>query len=167
MPHTDESFWNRDLGNCLDYTNNFNGNSKPDQGNYEYLTELYGSVDGSIAVGTKLGDDGTDTSGSTEGSTGSTGGSNGSTGGSSANSPEQNVGNRRRRALFHAVKDDLRRRELEAKWRKISDIVNDTRGYRRLEVLEGWRLLHRSEYGQAHEIDIGDNYRVQVHMLHP
>lgn len=28
-----------------------------------------------------------------------------------------------------------------------------------------WRKLHESEFGQAHEIDLGDGFTVQVHML--
>lgn len=149
LPHTDESFWNRDLGNCLDYTNNYSGNSKPDDTNYEYLTELYGTVDGSIPAGSGIAGDG-----SSEGAADS-----------SANSPEQNVGNRGRRSLFRAVENEYRRRDLETKWKEIDEIVNDTSRSRRLEAVEGWRLLHRSLYGEAHEIDLGDNYRVQVHML--
>jgi hypothetical protein len=31
----------------------------------------------------------------------------------------------------------------------------------------GWRTLHESMYGHAHEIDIGNGYTVQVHALKP
>lgn len=44
LPHTDEDFNNEDLGNCLDYTNNFKRNENPDASNYEALLELYGAV---------------------------------------------------------------------------------------------------------------------------
>ena len=30
---------------------------------------------------------------------------------------------------------------------------------------DGWRLLHRKEHGEAHELDLGEGYKVQVHML--
>jgi hypothetical protein len=31
---------------------------------------------------------------------------------------------------------------------------------------EGWRLLHRSLHGVAHEMDLGDGYSVRVRKLH-
>ena len=46
LPHTDESFWNRDLGNCMDYTLNPGGNLHPDYGNFEFLEALYGNTNG-------------------------------------------------------------------------------------------------------------------------
>lgn len=42
LGHTDEEFGNEDLGNCLDYTDNFNVNKHPDESNYESLLALYG-----------------------------------------------------------------------------------------------------------------------------
>ncbi len=44
MAHTDESFDNPDLGNCLDYTDNMDANKHPDQGLYETLLALYGPI---------------------------------------------------------------------------------------------------------------------------
>jgi hypothetical protein len=29
----------------------------------------------------------------------------------------------------------------------------------------GWRVLHQSDYGEAHEMDIGSGYTIQVHKL--
>jgi hypothetical protein len=29
----------------------------------------------------------------------------------------------------------------------------------------GWRKLHESEFGRAHEIDLGEGYSIQVHYL--
>lgn len=46
LSHTDEDFWNRDLGNCLDYTNHPETNMHPDSSNYQLLAELYGEVAG-------------------------------------------------------------------------------------------------------------------------
>ena len=42
LPHTDENFYNKDLGNCMDYTNNPEANKSPDESNYKFLFELYG-----------------------------------------------------------------------------------------------------------------------------
>lgn len=47
MAHTDESFVNANLGNCLDYTNVFTEEQiQPGQINYERLVEKYGTVGG-------------------------------------------------------------------------------------------------------------------------
>mmetsp|Transcript_9694 Transcript_9694/g.12629 ORF Transcript_9694/g.12629 Transcript_9694/m.12629 type:complete len:329 (-) Transcript_9694:149-1135(-) len=44
LPHTDESFNNIDLGNCMDYTRTPKNNLHPDESNYARLAELYGVV---------------------------------------------------------------------------------------------------------------------------
>jgi hypothetical protein len=45
LPHTDEDFFNEDLGNCMDYTNTpAVTNFSPDVSNFEFLKELYGIV---------------------------------------------------------------------------------------------------------------------------
>lgn len=45
LAHTDESFVNANLGNCLDYTNNFSEEQiLPGQVNYDRLDEKYGTV---------------------------------------------------------------------------------------------------------------------------
>lgn len=42
LPHWDEDFGNRDLGNCMDYTYNPEENGRPDASNFLYLAQLYG-----------------------------------------------------------------------------------------------------------------------------
>jgi len=68
------------------------------------------------------------------------------------------------RNLFENVKNEVRRAELVANWQKISSQIENG-------VIpsqhEGWRLLHRSSYGEAHEIDLGEDYSLQVHLLRP
>lgn len=150
MPHTDESFWNRDLGNCLDYTNNFEGNKSPDQGLYEYLANLYGSIDGSISAGYRNQDVGADTEAPV---------ADGSRRRLSSSKSGQRV-------LFHDVADKLKRQTLLSKWYEIDEIVNSS-NRRKLIEQSGWRLLHENQYSEAHEIDLGDDYKVQVHMLRP
>ncbi|CAJ1966254.1 unnamed protein product [Cylindrotheca closterium] len=46
LPHTDEQFDNRDLGDCLDYTNTPRNNLLPGEVNYNKLQVLYGTVGG-------------------------------------------------------------------------------------------------------------------------
>ena len=45
LPHWDENFSNKDLGNCMDYTLNPKKNSKPDASTFLYLAQLYGGRD--------------------------------------------------------------------------------------------------------------------------
>lgn len=44
LPHTDENFWNKDQGNCLDYSNNPYANMHPDVVNFEFLEQMYGTL---------------------------------------------------------------------------------------------------------------------------
>jgi hypothetical protein len=115
LPHSDEDFDNEDLGNCMDYTDNFDFNKHPDDTNYEYLADLYGRT-----------------------------------------------GGRRLRRDPSAVVKEIP----ETIQRKISQVVSKL-AMRMDEAVQedGWRLLHRSERGVEHELDLGDGYQVRVHML--
>jgi len=42
LPHWDVDFYNRDLGNCMDYTIRPENNMKPSASNFDYLAQLYG-----------------------------------------------------------------------------------------------------------------------------
>jgi hypothetical protein len=46
LPHTDENFYNRDQGNCMDYTMNPGRNQQPDEENFLLLAKVYGEVNG-------------------------------------------------------------------------------------------------------------------------
>eukprot|EP00804_Cyclotella_cryptica_P009092 CCRYP_003178-RA/>CCRYP_003178-RA protein AED:0.06 eAED:-0.01 QI:0/0/0/0.5/1/1/2/0/361 len=46
LGHWDEKFYNRDLGNCMDYTSRPERNQKPDRSNFAFLEQMYGNVDG-------------------------------------------------------------------------------------------------------------------------
>lgn len=45
LPHWDEDFFNKDIGNCMDYTHNPGSSSTPDESNFMYLAQLYGGLD--------------------------------------------------------------------------------------------------------------------------
>lgn len=45
LPHTDTAMYNRNTGNCLDYTNRPKKNMRPGQVNYDRLVAVYGTVD--------------------------------------------------------------------------------------------------------------------------
>lgn len=44
LGHFDENFYNKDLGNCMDYTEKPENNMHPDESNFMVLEELYGNV---------------------------------------------------------------------------------------------------------------------------
>lgn len=48
LAHTDENFYNKDLGNCLDYTIHPWVNEHPSSMNYNVLVQLYGTVGGRL-----------------------------------------------------------------------------------------------------------------------
>ena len=50
MGHSDENFHNKDLGNCMDYTERPENNMHPDTSNFETLEELYGNVNGNLRM---------------------------------------------------------------------------------------------------------------------
>jgi len=163
LPHTDESFWNRDLGNCLDYTNNYQGNESPDTSNYNYLTDLYGTVDGSIPPGTGIGATESSAAAASSSAEAVAGG-----GGRQRRALRRTTkSNRPHRQLFHAVESESRRRELQSRWDAIDEVFYNKQRTRSLLVdgREGWRILHRTEHGEAHEIDLGDGYVAQIHVL--
>ena len=44
LPHTDEDYYNEDLGDCLDYTINPRANMQPGQYNFNLLAQMYGTI---------------------------------------------------------------------------------------------------------------------------
>lgn len=115
---SDEDFNNKDLGNCMDYTNNYDASKHPDETNYEYMADLYGSA-----------------------------------------------GGRRQRQLV-----SLRSRIIQGAPKhikaKIKEVV--TKLEQRLDDNaheDGWSLLHRNRHGEEHEMQVGEDYTVRVHML--
>jgi hypothetical protein len=196
LPHTDETFWNRDLGNCLDYTTRYEGNMKPDTGNYQFLAALYGLVSGgSYDYPNTTDTKGTSDSGGGQQQTTTTSGSSGGTddgtptisdevpGGDNINRKKhrrqlslrasttttQNNNaparhQQQRRALFYDVPVESRRLQMQADLKDIDRIVN-TRGL--LHSDPRWNIVHQTEHGSLHEMDLGEGYTVQVHLLHP
>jgi hypothetical protein len=119
LPHWDEDFYNKDLGNCMDYTNNFDANKHPDETNYEFLLDLYGA--------TEL-------------------------------RRQRHLKKRIRERSFPKLPETIRRTMREAVSKleqRIDDMAHE----------DGWRLLHRTKHGEAHEMELGEGYKVRVHML--
>jgi hypothetical protein len=199
LPHTDETFWNRDLGNCLDYTTRYEGNMRPDMGNYQFLAALYGLVGGgsyeypteTTATTTGTSDNNTNNNQGgqqTTTTTGSAGTDDGTPtisdevpGGDNINrrkhrrqlslraaTTQKNTPARRQqqqqRALFYDVPVERRRLQMLADLKDVDRIVN-TRGL--IHSDPRWNVLHQTEHGSVHEMDLGEGYTVQVRLLHP
>ena len=121
LAHTDEVFGNEDLGNCLDYTDNFAVNKHPDVSNYETLLELYGPVGGRRLSGSWL----------------------------RRRSPSQKGRN---------IDESLRKKMHEAVEKLAARL--DDRAHE-----DGWKLLHRTKHGEAHEMEFEQGHKLRVHML--
>jgi hypothetical protein len=141
LPHTDESFFNRDLGNCMDYTNRPENNMQPDTPNFEFLTTLYGSLDGSIPPGGLA-------TGTVEAS-------------ETVPSDEDGSGGRNLRGFGNKLHSLLR--SDRDSWLDEIDAMIDSGNIR--PERDGWRVLHQSPRAESYEIDMGDGHTVQIHML--
>ena len=62
LPHWDEDFNNRNIGNCMDYTSEPASNAQPDKSNFDFLETLYGAPNRTDEAGGGSGrpDDGDD-----------------------------------------------------------------------------------------------------------
>jgi hypothetical protein len=118
LPHTDENFYNKDLGNCLDYTIHPWVNEHPSSMNYDVLVQLYGTVGGRLR---------------------------------GLFSKQKVV-----KAVEHPgwvfSKFEEARKRLEK------------RGYLKADE-EGWTVVHRSQFGEGHKLDLGEGYAAHVDIL--
>ncbi|GKZ00089.1 hypothetical protein MPSEU_000962300 [Mayamaea pseudoterrestris] len=130
LPHSDENFYNADLGNCMDYTNNPSVNMQPDVTNFEFLAQLYGTVPGSATLPPET------------------------------SSP---FGNRRSLSTTTIKSNDTIPEWIMDKWRLMeNDMELHSHGS---EARNGWRLLHENEFGESHELNIGQGYSIRVEKL--
>jgi hypothetical protein len=170
LPHTDESFTNADLGNCMDYTNRPANNRQPATANFVFLKELYGVIPGSEP---EVVDQGATSQQESVIVT------NVPTDTPVADQSEQQQkpkgkGNKRKLVRTRGPRGGRSRNDS----RSLSSSLPQ-RALRSLEVVDaeielgvsaithenGWRLLHRSTHGEAHEKHLGDGFSVQVHLL--
>jgi hypothetical protein len=132
--YSDENFNNEDLGNCMDYTTNFDANKHPDDMNYEYLTDLYGSAGGRRR----------------------------------RRQQQQQRGREKRQLSLRSSRITQGGGEGAPKHIKarIKEVVSKLE--QRLDDNaheDGWLLLHRNQHGEEHEMQVGEGYKVRVHML--
>jgi hypothetical protein len=148
LPHWDEDFFNRNIGNCMDYSNNPTTNAQPDQSNFDFLTALYGEV-GSTFSPSAAPSDLSNNRINGERGPGSIGwGGNG-------------------RQLQDA--SEANRGHQEQPLREIPPTVLEAfRSAMKEFNVPGenkWTHLHSSGNGEAHEIQLGDDFAARVFML--
>lgn len=120
----------------MDYTNRPAVNKQPDRSNYVFLAELYGTVPGSPPYIPDIDTDGTvEAEAQVESD-------------SENNDYRRLRGSSSRRLRFMDEVDQ----EIEL-------------GLSAIRAHKDWKLLHRSEFGEAHEKKLDDRFTVQVHFL--
>jgi hypothetical protein len=184
LPHTDESFTNKDLGNCMDYTNNPKNNKAPDISNYQFLYELYGLVPGAAPYTppTEAPSEPSSTSTATTSTAADTAVSlededNVPPNEERKKEKDNKQGRRHRktrRRVAHDVDEpladwlqaavDAAKASLEEmnhhhpQNQQEQDATHNTHGR--------WRLLGQAAHGESHEIELEHGYRFQVHKLY-
>jgi hypothetical protein len=165
LPHWDEDFFNKDLGNCMDYTKRPQDNKTPDTSNFEFLAKLYGTKDGYVDV-----DVDADTTAATTSTTADTNTAGGTRNrlrrAQLADAPTNIMGDTEwlqlqpvyKQAMreFYANHEDDAQRRLEdaASADEIVYYSNSTS-----------RLLYANDYLESHEIKLSEDIVVHVHFL--
>jgi hypothetical protein len=135
LGHFDENFYNKDLGNCMDYTERPENNMHPDESNFKVLEELYGAVNQSgISTGETV-------------------------------AVEEKLENNGNRQLTLADEDEERLFDKYAEYLLNDPIeVSDESG-EFPDVMNGWRLLRRTENAVYHQKDLPDGYSIRSAIL--
>ena len=144
LAHTDENFMNAPLGDCLDYTKNPAPNLRPGLVNFEKLANMYGTV-----------------------------------GGNRNRDRNRNRNRLRSRQLLSSSRGQGSRQiqnEGTPAWVQqsfrekqqslvlgVAGDIHDTRNKKNL--MNGWTLLHQSDFGETHHVDLGDGYYGHVTAL--
>jgi hypothetical protein len=136
LPHTDETFGNKDLGNCMDYTNNPSVNMQPDTSNYKFLATLYGTVPGSATLAPNS------TSTSTSGGRMLRG----------LASPTTAMGSNIPSFVMEQWQSQEKQLHLHAQGSEAASGL-------------AWQVLHANRHGEAYELDVGQGYSIRVHKL--
>ncbi len=174
LAHTDTTLWNRNTGNCLDYTNRPKKNMWPGQINYDRLAEAYGIVSNNTATKSNATTSGTasNNSGNINVNTGNTNVNTGNNqnGGNNNNGSNQNTGNNKNNA------DDRHLSSSSQSYRPIPSSVleqlrqvreeYDTRTTRNDASTRRFLVSSIHESPDDHyEVDLGAGYTVQIQFL--
>jgi hypothetical protein len=142
LPHWDENFDNRNMGNCMDYTSKPRTNKQPDSSNFEFLKALYGEVGSTLPPS----------------STSSV---------ADSNSPGYvGWGGGRRGNLRHmSTTEELPYEEVLPEGEVLRSFKN---ALAELEVgsdQSNWQLLSSDDSGEAYEINLGGSFVARAFLL--
>ena len=141
LAHTDENFYNKDQGNCMDYTFRKQNNMNPGQFNFDHLVEMYGVVNPNAITGPN------------------TSSGNGTT--NSHHSCVTRWGDRR-------LMDGKTPQHVQEKY-KLAAAALETMScleWAQLSPMEhNVRMLHKLDHGEECTIDFGEGYSMRVHKL--
>jgi hypothetical protein len=151
LAHTDENFYNKDEGNCMDYTSWPQNNMNPGQFNYDHLSQMYGVVNLSASTGSST---------PTVSSTAT---------GSGATSVHHNGSTRRGlRRLDNNGEAREAPQHIKEKYKSVADAVK-TKSCLELEQQahtdQNVRMLHKNNHGEECSISLGEGYSVRIHRL--
>lgn len=148
LPHTDENYFNRDRGDCMDYTSRPHNNLRPGHFNFDVLNRLYGvQNDTSVA----------DSSSAMSPISGGT-----------PSSPPNYDPNK-----WKSKEDkEKEKEEEEDRRRNLKDVPAEVmdRYFDAMAELDGGlhrrslssRILHTNEHSEHSEVDLGQGYRIHV-----
>jgi hypothetical protein len=156
LPHTDENFYNKDQGNCMDYTSWPQNNVNPGQFNFDHLAEMYGVVDPSASTSA-----GTISTGSSASAASNIpAGSNSSTtrihckGGNRWGARRLNNGE-----APQYVQEKYR--SVTAALKTISCLELEQQSSMEHNV----QTLHKQHHGEECSVDLGEGYSARIHKL--
>jgi hypothetical protein len=145
LPHTDEDFFNDDLGECMDYTSNPGNNVKPGESNFIFLSQLYGTVPGYVMpedLAARI--------------------QNGSSNTTEVSSEQ--AGGVRRLAQPASPRGKLPDWIMSSWNEQFTSLQNDLMTLEVGTTSHG-RILHSSPFGMVHERHLGQGYVVRSHVL--
>jgi hypothetical protein len=156
LPHTDEDFYNKDTGNCLDITNTPENNMQPDRENFITLKKEYGKMndqeDNPYTATEKSGDSGNRLLKNNEYDSSTI---------RHVHAPIQELPNWINDAIneintnfVHVTFNQRRRQRQRQRLLKVSN-----------GRIKGHRVLQETKRSEHHEFDIGNEYYVQVSFL--
>ena len=143
LAHTDENFYNKDQGNCMDYTSWPRNNMNPGQFLFDHLAEMYGVVNSNASTGPST----------------STGSNNGT-----IHAHHNHVTRRGARRLMdgkapHHVQEQYKLAAAALKtmsclaWAQLSPMEHNA-----------W-MLHKRDHGEECSINLGEGYSMRIHKL--
>jgi hypothetical protein len=170
LPHTDENYFNRDRGDCMDYTTRPQNNLAPGQFNFQVLNELYGIpvsqtslseaststlVDSVNSSGetTDVEDSGTDNAGETNNN------NNEDHGEEEEEEGEEEDDRRRLRRLLETIPA-----EIYSTYKMALQAI-ETESIPNVLSIPGVEVIRVGPQGESFTLDLDSGYSVEIHKL--